>query len=415
MSIILERFRETLSKMKDYNIKREAEFEIQYPTGFLNFDFMNGNKVRVKSAERNLEYYSIGIPDGCMMSIIGRSGCGKTTFAVQVASNIVRPFDNGVVIHEDIEGGINDIRMQSLTGFYGDDFERRYARRNAGITAENFYQRMKILHDDKVEHYEDYSYDTGLFDPEGNRVFKLVPTVVILDSVALLMPGKFTEEEELSGSMSATASAKTNSSLFKRLMPMLKAANIILIMINHITDQIDINPMQRKKGQLAYLKQGEALPGGKTITYLSNFMIRCDDNTKLKGEEAFGINGILVDMQICKSRNARSGLTTTLVFDYDNGFDPELSLLVMLKERKLVGGAGAYLYLKDRSDIKFSQKQFKEKLIENPEFAQLFIETCLETLKADIDANEKSNETLSNTIVDFRSMMLNQVNGVNVA
>ena len=29
MSIILERFRETLSKMKDYNIKREAEFEIQ--------------------------------------------------------------------------------------------------------------------------------------------------------------------------------------------------------------------------------------------------------------------------------------------------------------------------------------------------------------------------------------------------
>lgn len=413
MSIILNRFRENLSKMKDYNIKQEASFEIQYPTGFLNFDFMNGNKVRVNSEDRNLEYYSVGVPDGCMMSIIGRSGCGKTTFAVQIASNIIRPFENGFICHEDIEGGINDLRMEELTGFHGDEFSERYIRRNAGITAENFYQRVKLIHDDKVNNASEYTYDTGLFDPNGNRIFKLVPTVVILDSVALLMPGKFTEEEELSGSMSATAAAKTNSGLFKRITPMLKAANIILIMINHITDKVDINPMQKKKSQLAYLKPDETMPGGKTITYLANFMIRCDDNTKLKAEDSFGINGIMVDMQICKSRNARSGRTTTLVFDYDTGFDPELSLLVMLKEKKLINGAGAYLYIGDRSDLKFSQKNFKQKLIESSEFAQLFISTCMEVLKKDIDDEEQKFSTVT-TLNDFRTAMMNQINA-NVA
>jgi hypothetical protein len=49
---------------------------------------------------------------------------------------------------------------------------------------------------------------------------------------------------------------------------------------------------------------------------------------------------------------------------------------------KLVNGAGAYLYFKDRSDLKFSQKQFKEKLMENEEFRKVFMEASLEVLEA---------------------------------
>ena len=84
---------------------------------------------------------------------------------------------------------------------------------------------------------------------------KMQPDVYILDSAAMLIPEKFSEEEELSGSMSSTAAAKSNTISFKRIIPQLKACNIILIMINHINDDVSFMP---KKPDLAWLKVGVA-------------------------------------------------------------------------------------------------------------------------------------------------------------
>ena len=54
---------------------------------------------------------------------------------------------------------------------------------------------------------------------------------------------------------------------------------------------------------------------------------------------------------------------------------------MFLKQRNMINGAGAYLYLGDRSDMKFSQKQFKEKLNTNPEFRSIFNAIVLEEMK----------------------------------
>lgn len=260
MSILVDRFRASVSKLKDFRMKSESEFAVSYPTGFLNFDFVNGTVVHVKTDSLDVRYYSVGIQDGSMVMIIGRSGCGKTTWAMQTAANIVRRFPTSAIFHDDIEGGITDTRKETLTKFYGEELKAKYISRGTGITAENFYERVKMIHDEKIENRSDYEYDTGLFDTSGNRIFKLEPTVYILDSLALLMPDKLTDEEELSGSMSATAMAKVNASVFKRITAMLKAANIILMVINHINQKIEINPMMRSKSQVSYLKQGETLP-----------------------------------------------------------------------------------------------------------------------------------------------------------
>ena len=267
-----------------------------------------------------------------------------------------------------------------------------------------------MIHDMKLENREEYEYDTGYYDSHGERIYKMEPTVYILDSVALLMPAQYTEEEELSGSMSATAAAKTNSMSFKRIIPMLKAANIILLMINHINKKIDINPMQRTKAQVSYLKQDESLPGGNTIIYLTNLLIRFDDNTKLKEDEAFGIAGNFVDITLVKSRNNRAGKTCTLVFDQDRGFDPELSLFVMLKDAKRVNGAGAYLYIGDRSDIKFSQKEFKNKLKENSELRTAFINEVMSMLKEDLDRNDVPEDLSQEYDYSISNDILSQIN-----
>ncbi len=76
-------------------------------------------------------------------------------------------------------------------------------------------------------------------------------------------------------------------------------------------------------------------------------MIRFDDHSKLKSSETFGIDGSLVDLTLVKSRTNKAGQSATLVFNQDNGFDPELSLFIMLKEAGRLGGAGAYLFIGD--------------------------------------------------------------------
>ena len=407
MSLLAKAFREKVSKLKDYGMKVETEANVGYPTGFLSYDFRNGKIVHGVDPQGNsAPYYSIGIPDGSMVMIIGRSGSGKTTFAVQSAGNIIRPFKTSCIFHDDIESGIIHERKSNLVKMHGHELHERYIHRNTGITAENFYERIKIIHDLKSNNREDYEYDTKTYDEMGNRIYKLEPTVYILDSLALLMPAKYTEEEDISGQMSATAAAKMNAMLFKRVIPMLKSSNIILLIINHITQKIDISMFAKSKAQVSYLKQQESVPGGFTPIYLSNIMIRFDDHSKLKKDDTFGIDGTMVDLTLIKSRNNKAGQVVTLVFDQDIGFDPELSLLVLLKQNKRINGSGAYLYIDDRSDIKFSQKQFKNKLRENPELQEILINTSIEILEGflyNIDI-ESSNEDF-----DITSILLDKL------
>ena len=410
MGLLSMQFREAVSKHKDQRMKDESTASVSYSTGFLNFDFMNGTVVHVKNQEKEFKYYSVGIQDGCLVMLIGRSGCGKTTFAVQTAANIIRNYPNACIFHDDIEGGLHEYRKEVLTNFHGEDLEKRYIHRNTGITAENFYERLRMIHDMKLANREAYEYDTGLFDCYGNRIYKLEPTVYILDSLALLMPEQYTEEETLSGSMSATAAAKTNSMSFKRIIPMLKAANIILLMINHINKKIDINPMQRTKSQVGYLKQDESLPGGNTPIYLTNILLRFDDNSKLKQDEAFGIAGNMVDITLVKSRNNRAGKTCTLVFNQDKGFDPELSLFVMLKNEKRIGGAGAFLYINGLPDVKFSQKTFKQKLYESSELRKAFTNEVMYLLKSELDNDDNQPQEITENNGLVMSEIMSQIN-----
>ena len=133
-----------------------------------------------------------------------------------------------------------------------------YIIRDTGNTAENFYERVKMVHDLKLGARADYEYDTGLYDPKGNRIYKLEPTVYILDSLAWLMPENYTTEDELSGNMAATATARVIAGLFRRIVPLLKAANIILFVVNHINQKVQTSIFPTKS-DLSYLKQDETI------------------------------------------------------------------------------------------------------------------------------------------------------------
>lgn len=407
MALLSALFREAVAKDKDPRMKNEVEQDVAYPTGFLGFDYLNGTVIHVKSDNMDFTYNSLGIIDGSMVTVIGRSGCGKTTWIMQSASEIIKPFKTSCLYHDDIEGGIANSRKELLTGWSGKEMVDKYICRNSGVTAENFYERIKIIHDLKMENRSDFEYDTGLFDSKGNRIYKLEPTVYILDSLAMLMPEKYTDEEELSGQMSSTAAAKTNSSIFKRIIPMLKAANIILFVVNHITEKVEINQFAKKQAQVSYLKDGETLGGGRVAVYVTNLLIRLNDSTKLKPTEAFGITGSVVELIILKSRTCAASRSINLVFDFARGFDKELSLYYLIKDAGLVNGAGAYLYFGDYKDAKFSQKQFKEKLQTSPELQEAFMNTALEALNRIINKPIEEVEETEKPKFDITSALLN--------
>jgi hypothetical protein len=223
------------------------------------------------------------------------------------------------------------------------------------------------------------------------------------------MPEKYTEEDDMSGQMSATATAKANASLFKRITPLLKMANIIIFVINHINQKVEINQFKMTKSQISYLKQNETLPGGNTPIYMSNNIIRFDDNSKLKPDKEFGINGSIVDVSLLKSRVASVNQSVPLIFNYNTGFDAELSMFLMLKNIGKVKGAGAYYYIEGAENIKFAQKNFKKELAENPELTNVFISKCIEVLKAQIDFVDQQSQTNSNSM-NIMSDIMAQIN-----
>lgn len=397
MGLLADRFRAQMAKTKDPRME-EAVADVLYPTGFLPFDFLNGYRVHVKSETEDFWYNSVGIVDGSSTTVCGRSGAGKTTVALQMAANIVRPFPEATIFFDDIEGGSNATRRELLTHFTPEECQQRIIYRNTAVSAENFYKRIASIYEIKMNNRADFEYDTGKLDSQGNKIYKLIPTVYILDSLAMLTPEKLTEEEELSGQMSTTATAKTNTAVFKRIVPKLKAANIILFTINHINDKIGVNAFTHTKSQVSFLKPGETLPGGKAALYLANNLIRVDDGAKLKETDGLGINGKIVDFEIIKSRTNAAGRSVPMVFDFTNGFDDILSLFMFLKSTGAII-TGATCYLRGHEDMKFRQRDFKNKLFNDPEFAKVFNEVAraeLETLLGNPEVEEQKNITQPN-------------------
>ena len=382
---LLSSFKEKTAKIKDTGINRKAEFDVMYSTGFLSLDYLNGTVVHVESKDRNFTYNSVGIVDGSSNCIISRSGAGKSTLIIQIAGNIIRPFvkkgmPTGLFI-DDLESGSPMVRKCFLLGLTQEEVDKYVVVRNTGITTNNVFQRIKAIRDEKLAHKKDYEYDTGLYDTDGNRIFKMVPTVYVIDSIPLLFPSDKTDNDELNSGMDATGIAKVNTMFSKQTAQMLKEANIILITINHILDEINQSFIP-KAAQISGLKQGERLPSSKTTLYLAKNLFRLDDSITLKDKDGYGINGSIVTLTIIKSRTNATKRSIPLIFNKTEGrFDEVLSLFQLLKDEGKINGMGVSSYIGDLDTVKFSQKTFKEKLEGSPELQEVFARECFDILK----------------------------------
>lgn len=359
---------------------------IAYPTGYPFIDYANGQTVQVlgKNDEIIEEYDSVGMVGGTMVTVLADSGLGKSTFVQQAAIEIIRPFENSFVIHEDIEQAAHINRIYNVSRMKSSWIKSHY-RIYQDAHAETVVTRCIEHAKTKLNNRKEFTYKTGLKDMFGDEIISLVPSVVIIDSLAVMRSadsslidetslGKkapASKESDLDGSlknnMSGARNAKFNSEAFKQLLPWCKKANIILFVINHINKKISTGFVKSAR-DLIGLGEDEAVSGGRAAVYLANNVLRFKNKGTLKIDKDYGLNGHIISAEFYKSRTNASQQPVELIFDKAKGFSKTLSLLHYLFEKDKIVKIKSGLYaIKGFEDIPFSKKNFREVAAQNPQ------------------------------------------------
>lgn len=320
---------------------------------------------------------------------IGKSGTGKSTLAMQMAYNIASRYDNGLVYIYDFEQNNTKDRFRGVTGASEEWFGGHCLILRDGISTEAVLRTLSKIKEFKLKNEKDLLVpnENGIKDENGEIVKVLPPSVVIIDSLAMMMPEGLLAEEEVGGSMAATAVAKTNTAFFKRAIQLCNRANIILIMVNHITQQIAIG-VTPPSAQVNYLKQDEAISGGKAAMYITDTLIKLTAGSKLETDKLWGIKGFECKVEICKSRHAPAGRSVNMIYDQVNGFRNDLSMLDYIKASGALKGNGMAYYIDGYDTTKFKLSNFKEKFDTIPEFRNVVITKAEELMRNSIKESD---------------------------
>lgn len=373
---------------------------LSYNTGFMPYDYRNGYLVESRDPidpTKFHTYASTGLTAGTVTTIIGKPGTAKTTFAAQVAANITSRFDNGLVLHLDLEQALTYTRLRNITKMSFDQMEGKYILKQGQSNIESIYETIHTLAIEKFRNPKEYKYDTGLNDEFGNRIFAFVPTFVILDSVPSLTSSELTKNKdgEIDSATVAGRMAQKIKNFLVKAVPMFKETNINLIMINHINTKMEINPMMKTQAQLMYMKNTESMPGGNAPIYYSTQLIKFVSRDKYNSEE-HGFDGFKTTVELLKSRGNKAGQSCELIYNQSTGFDPLLTMTNFATEHGLVGGRNPYRYFVGYEDVKFDSRKIVDVVKENPDVLNSLmrcthkeLQSQLTPINRDIDYTEQ--------------------------
>lgn len=383
---------------------------ISYKTGFPALDYAMGFNVNVFDESNKLvsTYPSLGITAGSIITIIGKTHVGKTTFAIQLASNIIRNFENGLIFHYDLEGGTNLTRISTVGRLSIERLkEDSYILKQSGASIEEIKMTIAKLYQYKTAHPEIFMYDTGKVDEFGQPIRAYEPTCMIIDSVPSLSTyiNENTKDgvkalEEISSQTDKMRLTAEIGRFLAESMQMCKAANIIPMLINHIKTKPGMGVPQAP--ELRFLKQDETLPAGKALQYYTNTMIRL---TSIGSEkytlEENGFEGFGVTAQFIKNRSNADGRIVPLVFDKAKGYDSIRSSVMFAKNIGLLGGNKNGYYFINNKDKKFRFDTIHQDFTNDRELYKIMYDHIVPVLKTTLSSVKPEELIVNSEEMDY--------------
>ena len=374
-------FDKLMAKDKKGLFKVERTPLIGYPTGFPTLDFINGYIVNVPDINKPGEYLdhwiNSGLFSGTFNMVIGNAGVAKTTYCIQAGSHIIKNFDNGLFIHIDGEHSSDYSHIMKLNRFTPEEIDNKYKMPEL-YYIEDIYKMIVELAELKLLS-DEFVYDTGHYDEFGKPLKSLQPTVILLDSLPSfqikegIKDGEgITSKTEMDSQTYNMRLAIAYNTFYKALRPIIYQSNIIVLAINHIKEKPDMG-FAKTQAKIQYLKINESIPGGTGPIYLSQTLTRFIYKGKYTVDKN-GFDGFHVQAQTIKSKTNRSDQLADMVFDYNRGFDPWLTMVKFADDNGLINGRNPYSYIKGYEQLKFNTKAFRE--TSNPEIHKALLDVC---------------------------------------
>lgn len=389
MSSLIERLR-AKDKKGYYDSSTTTIF---YPTGFTTLDYRNSSLFKIYNENDEIvnSYTQLGVQDGSINTLVSETGVGKTTLICAMAYNIVKPFDNGMVMHMDIEETFSLGRAKDITGMPRKDINSKYILIQEKLYINDILTRIKEIHDTKIEYKKEYEYDTGCVDERGKKIIKFVPTVIIIDSLKVMQMDA-DKIGEMEGATSNQRKAQSITMFMEKITPICKAANIIVLIINHLKTKIEMNMFSKTKAQLTFMSnKNKTIPGGDAALYLSSNVWYIDNCGKYTIEEN-GFSGSKCKLWLWKTRSNFAGTNCPMVFNQQFGFDDTMAMYNVLLDNELIGGRNPKRYILGSPEVTFDDRKLYEEMQTRPELRDAIKERAIDVMKEWTSSKSSKND-----------------------
>lgn len=326
----------------------------------------------------------IGMDTGKFNLLLASNGVGKTTYIIQTMMNIIDMYETEGRFF-DIENGLNDARIRTMSAKYDD---------GGDIASDYFkYDNYKIYSEtirDRVSKIIAGRFDTNKAKdqtpkaelrmkspaPFHDNLEMTSPYVFAMDPLGKLetssIATKLEADAEYASMTDGQIRAKANKAMLKVMKDPMILGNAIMFISNHLIINPDMGQFKKGRKGSAYMNAGESAHGGEEQFAIADAIIKMRSVQKLKDpDKEFGFVGDIVALTIVKSRNASPNTVVQMAFNHAEGYDELFSEYLLLKNNDRVN-TGSWSTLEGLPDIKFRQKEFKQKYYSNLEFRTHF-------------------------------------------
>ena len=386
--------------------KKNTLVDYCYPTGISVIDYALGYEVNVKDEAGNIikKRICLGLQAGSFNVLTGATQSFKTTLGMQMCANVAYA-NNGNVIHIDAENRLALQRAKTLTklpeSWFEGDFPR-YAIKNGAIGYDTLQNYVTEVYENKMKHKDVLLKDTGEVDDHNQPIKLMPPTVMFVDSISDVISKEYDirdkkewdKQKEMRSNTDGMQNAKTLKGVISDILPMMKEANIIVLVIAHENANVSMTAFAGPKKQFQYGNKDVKISGGKAVEYNASALMTFtgeikEDSRYHISTDGFEGNTVLFEptkVSTNESGNEKTGLGFRIVIDKRrNGADNLRTLILFLNQRgRLKGNKAGFKVIDNKGEElteRFTWKKVYDDFKENPVTYKTFMLTAKEELE----------------------------------